>query len=116
MCYPFLMDTCGDDLTQRTRSLRQLKWCAVLLPAFFIWSSETVRHRFFDDTPVWLGNIVTAPRSDVMFAVTEYGIVNLKGKSIPERAKAMISIAHPDFREDLERDARTNGLIPLSFA
>ena len=52
------------------------------------------------------GNVVTAPRSDMMYVVTEYGIVNLKGKSVPERAKAMISIAHPDFREDLEREAR----------
>jgi acyl-CoA hydrolase len=62
------------------------------------------------------GNVVTAPRSDMMFVVTEYGLVNLKGKSIPERAKAMISLAHPDFRDDLEREARTNGLIPRSFA
>jgi acyl-CoA hydrolase len=62
------------------------------------------------------GNVVTAPRSDVMFVVTEYGLVNLKGKSIPERARAMISIAHPDFRDDLEREARSNGLIPRSFA
>ena len=61
------------------------------------------------------GNVTTAPRSDVMYVVTEYGMVNLKGKSIPERAKAMISIAHPDFREDLERQARANGLIPKSF-
>ena len=62
------------------------------------------------------GNVVTVPRSDMMFVVTEYGMVNLKGKSIPERAKAMISLAHPDFREALEREARTNGLIPRSFA
>ena len=62
------------------------------------------------------GNVVTAPRSDVMYVVTEYGIVNLKGKSIPERAKAMITLAHPDYREDLEREARANGLIPRSFA
>jgi len=61
------------------------------------------------------GNVVTAPRSDVMYVVTEYGLVNLKGKSIPERAKAMISLAHPDFRDDLEREARENGLIPKSF-
>jgi len=61
------------------------------------------------------GNVVTAPRSDIMYVVTEYGLVNLKGKSIPERARAMISIAHPDFREDLERDARANGLIPRAF-
>jgi acyl-CoA hydrolase len=61
------------------------------------------------------GNVVTTPRSDMMYVVTEYGLVNLKGKSVPERAKAMISLAHPDFREDLERDARTHGLIPTSL-
>jgi acyl-CoA hydrolase len=51
------------------------------------------------------GNIVTTPRTDVMYVVTEYGLVNLKGKSIPERARAMISLAHPDYREGLERQA-----------
>ena len=61
------------------------------------------------------GNVVTAPRSDMMYVVTEFGVVNLKGKSIPERAKAMISLAHPDFRDDLEREARENALIPKSF-
>ena len=61
-----------------------------------------------------LGNVVTVARSDTMFVVTEYGMVNLKGKSVPERAKAMISIAHPDFRDELEREARANGLIPSS--
>jgi len=58
------------------------------------------------------GNIVTTPRSDVMYVVTEYGIVNLKGKSIAERAKALIGIAHPDFREDLERQAHEHRLVP----
>jgi acyl-CoA hydrolase len=58
------------------------------------------------------GNIVTTPRSDVMYVVTEYGIVNLKGKSVAERAKALISIAHPDFREGLERQAHEHRLIP----
>jgi acyl-CoA hydrolase len=60
------------------------------------------------------GTIVTTPRSDIMYVVTEYGIVNLKGKTVPERASAMISIAHPDFREELARAARDNGLIPKS--
>jgi acyl-CoA hydrolase len=50
-------------------------------------------------------NVVTTPRTDVMYVVTEFGVVNLKGKSVPERARALISIAHPDFREELERDA-----------
>jgi acyl-CoA hydrolase len=58
------------------------------------------------------GNIVTTPRSDVMYVVTEYGIVNLKGKSVAERAQALISIAHPDFREHLERQAYEHRLIP----
>jgi acyl-CoA hydrolase len=57
------------------------------------------------------GNIVTTPRSDVMYVVTEYGMVNLKGKSVTERAKALISIAHPDFREHLERQAYEHRLI-----
>jgi acyl-CoA hydrolase len=47
-----------------------------------------------------------------MYVVTEYGKVNLKGKSVAERAKALISIAHPDFREHLERQAHEHRLIP----
>ena len=58
------------------------------------------------------GNIVTTPRSDVMYVVTEYGLVNLKGKSVAERALALIRIAHPDFREELERQAFEHRLIP----
>ncbi len=61
------------------------------------------------------GTIVTVPRTDVMYAATEYGMVCLKGKSVAERAQAMISIAHPDFREELERDAYANGLIPRGY-
>ncbi|MDE3079199.1 MAG: butyryl-CoA:acetate CoA-transferase [Paracoccaceae bacterium] len=61
------------------------------------------------------GNIVTTPRSDMMYVVTEYGIVNLKGKSVPERARALISIAHPDFREELERQAYDHRLLPRGF-
>lgn len=69
----------------------------------------------FNLTP---GNIVTTPRTDVMYVVTEYGIVNMKGKSVPERALALISIAHPDFREDLERQAFEAHILPrgVSFA
>lgn len=57
------------------------------------------------------GNIVTTPRSDIMYVVTEYGMTNLKGKSVMERARALIEIAHPDFREELEREAHKHGLI-----
>jgi acyl-CoA hydrolase len=61
------------------------------------------------------GNVVTTPRSDAMYVVTEYGIVNLKGKSVAERANALIGIAHPEFREDLERQAYEHRLIPRGF-
>jgi len=61
------------------------------------------------------GNVVTTPRTDVMYVVTEYGIVNLKGKSVAERVKALVSLAHPDFREQLEREARANNLLPKGF-
>jgi acyl-CoA hydrolase len=61
------------------------------------------------------GNIVTTPRSDVMYVATEFGMVNLKGKSVAERARALVSIAHPDFREELERAAYENRLIPKGF-
>jgi acyl-CoA hydrolase len=47
-----------------------------------------------------------------MYVVTEYGMVNLKGKSVGERALALISIAHPDFREHLERQAHDHRMIP----
>jgi len=54
---------------------------------------------------------VVVPRSDVHYVVTEFGAVNLFGKSIQERAMAMISIAHPDFRERLFHQAQKRGYI-----
>ena len=48
---------------------------------------------------------MTDARPNVMYVVTEYGCVNLKGLSTWERAEALISIAHPQFREELIRSA-----------
>jgi acyl-CoA hydrolase len=87
--------------------------------SFICLSSTYERHGIrksrivLDLTP---GNVVTTPRTDMMYVVTEYGLVNLKGKAVPERAKAMISLAHPEFRDGLEREAREHGLIPRNFA
>ena len=61
------------------------------------------------------GNIVTATRSDLMYVVTEYGIANLKGKCVAERARALIGLAHPDFREGLDREAYERGLMRRGF-
>ncbi len=47
------------------------------------------------------GSIVTDTRANTMYVVTEYGLVNLKGLSSWQRAEALISIAHPDFRDEL---------------
>ncbi|WP_435313210.1 acetyl-CoA hydrolase/transferase family protein [Cellulophaga fucicola] len=48
---------------------------------------------------------VTTTRAHVHYVATEYGVVNLYGKNLQERAKALISIAHPNFREELEKEA-----------
>ena len=51
------------------------------------------------------GASVTTTRAHVHYIVTEYGVVNLFGKSLEQRAQELISIAHPDHREELERAA-----------
>lgn len=57
------------------------------------------------------GTVVTTPRSDVHYIVTEFGIADLWLKSVPERVNAMVSIAHPDFRDQLMNEAEAAGLI-----
>ncbi|MFQ7454152.1 MAG: acetyl-CoA hydrolase/transferase C-terminal domain-containing protein [Flavonifractor plautii] len=51
------------------------------------------------------GSITTAPCTAVYYLMMEYGMVNLKGASTWERAEKIISIAHPDFREELSGQA-----------
>ena len=62
-------------------------------------------------TTLELGDMVTVPASDVSCVVTEYGMVNLKGKSVWQRAKALISIAHTSFRDELTKAAIKAGFI-----
>jgi acyl-CoA hydrolase/GNAT superfamily N-acetyltransferase len=54
---------------------------------------------------------VVVPRGDAHFVVTEFGVANLFGKNLQERAIALIGIAHPDFRESLFREAKALGLL-----
>jgi 4-hydroxybutyrate CoA-transferase len=55
---------------------------------------------------------VVTTRSDVHYVVTEFGVAYLHGKSIRERARALIDIAHPAFREELERHAHELNYLP----
>jgi len=57
------------------------------------------------------GAIVTTPRADTHFLATEYGVADLKGKSTRDRALAIISLAHPAFREDLMKAAEDMYLL-----
>lgn len=61
--------------------------------------------------PMLEDTAVAAPRGDVHHVVTEFGAVNLFGKSLQERAVAMISIAHPGFRDELFYEAQKMGLL-----
>jgi len=75
----------------------------------FICMSSTFRdrygRRYSRIVPYFKGDIVTDPRSQAYNVVTEYGCVNLVGRTTWERSEMLISIAHPDFREDLIREA-----------
>lgn len=60
--------------------------------------------------PTFNGDIVTSPRSQSYYMVTEYGAVNLVGRTTWERAELLISVAHPDFREELIRAAEKQNI------
>jgi len=54
---------------------------------------------------------VVTSRGDVHYVITEYGVAFLHGKTIRDRCRALINVAHPDFREGLERSARERRLL-----
>lgn len=62
--------------------------------------------RIVSQLPV--GSAVTHPRHSIQYVVTEYGVADLKGKTLRERAEALTSIAHPKFREGLEKFTHEN--------
>jgi len=54
---------------------------------------------------------VTTSRNDVHYVVTEYGVAQLFGKSMRQRAEALIAIAHPDFQQELREAAQQRCLL-----
>jgi 4-hydroxybutyrate CoA-transferase len=59
------------------------------------------------------GAVITTPRSEVDYIVTEFGSAHLKGKTNRERARLLINIAHPNFREELTRDYEQRNQVRL---
>jgi acyl-CoA hydrolase len=57
------------------------------------------------------GTYVTTGKNDVNYVVTEYGVAQLRGRSARERARSLISIAHPDFRDELTEEATRMHLL-----
>jgi acyl-CoA hydrolase len=55
------------------------------------------------------GSVVTTLKNTVDKVVTEYGVAELRGRSIRERTHALVAIAHPAFRDDLESEAKRLG-------
>ncbi len=79
--------------------------------SILMFSSTTTDGKKSRIVPMLNDTSVVVPRGDIQYVVTEYGAVNLFGKSLQERAMAMISISHPDFREELFFEARRVGLL-----
>ncbi len=57
------------------------------------------------------GAICTTSKNDVDYIVTEYGIAHLRGRSLGERTRQLIAIAHPDFRDELTFEAKKRGIL-----
>ena len=57
------------------------------------------------------GAICTTSKNDVDYIVTEYGIAHLRGRSLGERTKQLIAVAHPDFRDELTFEAKKRGIL-----
>ncbi len=74
----------------------------ICMSSSFVDKNGDLKSRF---VPTFNGDIVTDPRSQAGILVTEYGIINLSGQSTWERAEKLISVAHPEHREDLIKAA-----------
>lgn len=91
----------GSRLAERGKSI-------LMIPSTTEDGSESRIVPNLEDAPV------VVPRGDIHYVATEYGVVNLFGKTLEERAMAMISISHPDFRDFLLDRARESGLVGSS--
>ena len=79
------------------------------LPSTLTTKSGEVKSKISAVLP--LGSVVTTPRADVQYVVTEYGVADLRNEPLDVRAKRLIAIAHPDFRDKLTYEAKQAGML-----
>jgi acyl-CoA hydrolase len=79
--------------------------------AFIVLHATTSKGRTRIRARLTEGSVVTTLKNTVDNVVTEYGIARLRGRSLSDRARALIAIAHPDHREELEREAVELGVL-----
>ena len=80
--------------------------------AFIVLHATTGKGRSRIRARLTEGSVVTTLKNTVDHVVTEYGIAKLRGRSIADRARALIAIAHPDHLDALEAEAREAGILP----
>ncbi len=79
--------------------------------SFIVLHSTTGDGRSRIKTRLTPGSVVTTLKNTVDKVVTEWGVAELRGRTLDERAHALIAIAHPDHRDELEKEAREAGLL-----
>ena len=79
--------------------------------AFIVLHSTTRSGRSRIRARLTEGSVVTTLKNTVDHVVTEFGIAKLRGRSLGDRARALIAIAHPDHRDGLEAEAREMGVL-----
>lgn len=83
--------------------------CFICLPSTFKTKSGEMKSAIVPKMPE--GSIVTDPRNQGFYVVTEHGMANIAGRSSWEIAERLIEIAHPDFRQELTKDAKDMGIL-----
>lgn len=85
----------------------------IALPSTEVDEKGNLQSRILAELPAGAG--VACNRADIYYVVTEYGVATLRGRTIQERVKELVQVAHPGFREDLLAKAHAHKLVPRFF-
>lgn len=95
--------------SNKARTQGKKSVCFLALRSTYKDKDGTLRSNILTEFPP--SSVVTTPRGEAMYFVTEYGVAEVYGRSINDRVRAMISIAHPQFREELKQKSIALGLV-----